>query len=293
MNETGTQGVADGDIKRIVERIQTLPTLPTVVMQLLKLVNDPESNAMDVKQILSRDQSLTIKVMKLVNSSFYGYAGKIKTLQQAVVILGFQTLKSITLSATVFNSFAGKGCPGFDRGAFWKHSIATGVAARLIAAEKGMREVEEAFVAGIIHDIGKVALDEYAPEQFAKVIAHVHKNNVSMYEAEKAVIGASHAQIGRWLATRWGLPAELVDVIFYHHQPANAQKAPQLTAMVHLADHLARTLKLGSGGDTLVPPIDKEVPRILDIGDSAVKKVLTLLPSEFAKADLFVQMAQG
>lgn len=285
--------MADTDIRRIVERIQTLPTLPTVVMQLIKLVNDPGSTANDVQAILGRDQSLTVKVMKLVNSSFYGYAGKIKTLQQAVVILGFGAIKSLSLSATVFSAFSKQNREGFDRGAFWQHVIATGVAARLIASEvKGLQE-DEVFIAGIIHDIGKVVLDEYAPDLFDKVLREVRTKHISIYDAEKAVLGASHAQVGRWLGTRWGLPPEMIDAIFYHHQPENAQKAPSLVAAVHLGDHLARFLKLGSGGDDLVPAIGPTALRQLGLTDSSLKKAMSLIPAEFAKADLFVQMAQG
>ncbi|RMH58233.1 MAG: HDOD domain-containing protein [Candidatus Hydrogenedentota bacterium] len=284
--------MANPGLKRIVERIQDLPTLPTVVTRILKLVHDPESNAADVQMILGRDQSLSTKVMKLVNSAFYGYAGKIKTLHQAVVILGFDTIKSVALSATVFTAFAG-GRKNFDRDAFWRHSIATGVAARLLARECRMKEIEESFMCGVIHDIGKVVLDQYAPGDFDRVLAYVQEKNCLIYEAERAVLGSSHAQVGRWLGMKWGLPAEIVDVIFYHHQPANAQRAPKQTAVVHVADILARTRKLGSGGDAKVPPLDPAAWEKLGLDEGRLKGILAVLPDEFAKADLFVQMARG
>ncbi|MEK8023811.1 MAG: HDOD domain-containing protein [Candidatus Hydrogenedentota bacterium] len=281
------------DIRRVVDRIQNLPTLPTVVMQIMKLVNNPSSNAQDVQVILHRDQSLTTTVMKLVNSSFYGYAGKITTLQQAVVILGFETIKSVALSATVFSAFSKTGRAEFDRSAFWQHSIATAVAARLLAHEAKLKLAEEAFVAGIIHDIGKVVMDEYAPELFDQVIAHAREHDTLLYEAERAVLGFSHAQLGRWLGTKWGLPYPLIDAIFYHHQPANAQKAPQLTALVHIGDILARTCKLGSGGDAKVPPLDPAAWSLVGISEQALRKILDRLPAEFQKADIYVQMARA
>jgi putative nucleotidyltransferase with HDIG domain len=280
------------DIRRVVERIQNLPTLPIVVAQILKLVSSRESDANDVQSLLARDQSLTTKIMRLVNSSFYGYSGRITTLQQAVVILGFDTIKSIALSATVFSAFPSRARTTFDREAFWRHSIATAVAARLLAKESRYPQVEEAFVAGILHDIGKVVLDEYATELFDSVLAYVEEHDVLIYEAEREVLGFSHAQIGRWLATKWGLPAEFVDVIFYHHQPGNAQKAAHLTAIVHTADVLARTLKLGSGGDNKVPPLDPAAWKALNLPEEALRKLLGEIPNEFKKADLFVQMAQ-
>ncbi len=285
--------MASTDIRRIVERIQNLPTLPTVVTRILKLVKSPESCAQDVEAILSTDQSLTIKVMRLVNSSFYGYAGKITTLKQAVVILGFETIRSIALTATVFSAFPSRNRSLFDRELFWRHSIATGVAARMLAQAAHDPSTEDVFLAGIIHDIGKVVLDEYAPAEFDQVLTVVQEKDCLIYEAEREVLGSSHAQIGRWLATKWGLPAELTDVIFYHHQPGNAQRAPRWTAFVHVGDVLARTLKLGSGGDRKIPPLDPSGWALTGLDEATLKRVLATLPSEFAKADLFVQMSKS
>ncbi|MBL4889149.1 MAG: HDOD domain-containing protein [Candidatus Lindowbacteria bacterium] len=284
--------MAKVEIRDIVDRIQNLPTVPAVVTQILKMVNDPKSSANAVQAILGRDPSLTFKVLKLVNSAFYGYVGKIKTVHQAVVILGFNTIKSLALSATVFSAFGGKGRDAFDRDAFWRHSIAVGVAGRMIAMEVNAEDPEEAFVAGIIHDVGKVVLDEYAPEYFDQVLEYVQENDCLIYEAERKVLGSSHAQVGRWLAAKWGLPPETIDVVFYHHQPTNAKHAPQMTSIIHIADILARTLKLGSGGDNKIPPLDKGAWKIVGIEEGKLKNVLEKLPGEFAKADLFMQMVK-
>lgn len=284
--------MAKVEIRDIVDRIQNLPTIPTVVTQILKLVNDPKSSANAVQTILGRDPSLTFKVLKLVNSAFYGYAGKIKTVHQAVVILGFNTIKSLALSATIFSAFGGAGRKGFDRDAFWRHAIGVGVAGRMIAAEIRAPDPDEAFVGGIIHDIGKVVLDEYAPEHFDNVLQYVQEKDCLIYEAERAVLGSSHAQVGRWLATKWGLPPELVDIVFYHHQPGNAKSAPQMTASIHIADILARTLKLGSGGDNKVPPLDQAAWTAVGLQEVQLKSILAKLPIEFQKADLFMQMVK-
>lgn len=285
--------MASTDIRRIVERIQNLPTLPTVVTRILNLVKSPESCAQDLEEILSKDQSLTTKVMRLVNSSFYGYAGKITTLKQAVVILGFETIRSIALTASVFSAFPNRNRALFDRESFWKHSIATGVASRLLAQAARDDSAEDVFLAGIVHDIGKVVLDEYAPAEFDQVLQLVAQKDCLIYEAEREVLGSSHAQIGRWLATKWALPAELTDVIFYHHQPGNSQRAPRWTAFVHVGDILARTLKLGSGGDLRIPPLDPSGWSLTGLDQATLKKVLANLPAEFAKADIFVQMTKS
>jgi len=281
--------VSPAALKKIVEKIQDLPTLPPVVSRLLGLIDDPNSSARDVEAILSRDPSLTMKVMRLVNSPFYGY-GNIKTVQQAVVILGFEAIRGIALSAAAFEAFPGVGRPGFSRIDFWRHSLAVGVAGRLLAQRAGWKDFEEAFVAGIIHDIGKVVLDEYCPELWERVLLHTKEHNCLIVESERAVLGLSHAQIGRWLASRWHLPPAYVAAIFYHHQPGFAANEKKMAGVIHVADVIARTLKLGSGGDTKVPPLDPAGWKETHLAESDLKEVLALTPEAFNKADLFLAL---
>lgn len=277
------------ELKRIVESVQDLPTLPPVVTRLLSLVHSPDSSARDVEAVLSRDQSLTMKVMRLVNSPFYGY-GNIKSVQQAVVILGFESIRSIALSASVFESFPGKGDDDFDRLEFWRHALAVGTAARILAKIRRWKEIEEAFAAGIVHDIGKVVLDEHLPELWRRVLAHARAKKCLVFQAEREVVGFSHAQIGRWLATKWRLPPRHVAAIFYHHQPAFARDATELVAIVHIADILARRLGLGNGGDDLVPPLDPEGFKRSGLEETDLKHAEAELPEAFEKADIFLQL---
>lgn len=278
-------------LKRLADRIENLPTLPTVVSSLLQTVNDPRASASDVQRFLQYDQSMTMKVLRLANSSFYGCGGQIKTLSHAVVVLGFNTIRSIALSASIFDAFGGKGSREFRRDEFWRHAIAVGVAARLFATRLRWDDVEEAFLAGIVHDIGKVVLDQHAHREFAAAIAHAREKGLSILEAETAIVGAPHTMVGRWVGTRWNLPPGHLDAISGHHDPARAENAPRIAAAVHLADVVARACRIGWAGDDLVPPLDGAAVEILGIGDAEVKDVIARLPEEFAKAEHFVRLA--
>jgi putative nucleotidyltransferase with HDIG domain len=269
-------------IKQIIEKVQDLPTLPTVVSQLLSLLQNPRAASTDLEAILSCDPPLMTKVLRIANSAFYGQ-GNIKTLQHAVFVLGFAAIRSIALSASVFEAFPGVGRPGFDRVEFWRHSLGAAVSARLLALRTGRMDAEEAFIAGLIHDIGKIVLDEYVSEPWQEAISYAAEKKVLIAEAERVVLGISHAQAGRWLATRWKLPPQYVSAIFYHHQPGFACRGEELVAIVHIADILTRRAHLGSGGDALVPVTNASAWKRSGLEEKDLSKVEEKLPEVFDK----------
>lgn len=285
--------MATTDLKKIVEKIQKLPSLPQVVTKVLALVRDPKSSADDLQKIMAMDQSLSLKTMRLVNSAFYGYAGRIKSLSQAVVILGFDSIKSIALSASVFDTFKGVSKSPLKREHFWQHSIAVGVCSRMVAADIKLDDPEGAFFAGLIHDIGKVILDQYAHEEFVSALNHAQEKEMLLFEAERELLGVSHAQVGRWLATKWNLPEDIVDAIFYHHQPSYAQKAPRLTSVIHLANVVVQNKAIGKSGNPKVPPLDPFAWKTLQLDKETISRVMERLDVEMSKADAFLQMAKG
>jgi len=280
-------------VKRLVERIESLPTLPVVVGRLLQAANDPKTSASDIQRMLQYDQSLTMKVLRLANSSFYGSAGRIKTLSHAVVVLGFNTIRSIALSAGVFEAFGAKGSREFRREEFWRHSIAVGVAARLIAQRLGAPDPEEAFVAGVVHDVGKVALDRFAHDEFVAAIRDAKTRGIPIREAEATVLGASHDEVGRWIGAKWNLPAEHVEAIHLHHAPARAEIEPRLVAAIHMGDVVARACRIGWAGDDLVPPVDVKALAVLGLDEAGLKEVIERLPAEFGHAEAYVHLAGG
>lgn len=276
----------------VVDRIEKLPTLPVVVAQILSLVESPETSAVDVNRVIANDQALTAKILKLVNSPFYGFSRQISTVTQAVVILGFKTIKSLALSATVFEIFGGRGKAQFDRQAFWEHSIGTAVAAQIIAKKMRYPLIEEAFIAGIVHDLGKVVLDQFLPREFAGILAWRDEKKCSLRAAEKAVLGVDHAAIGGWLAARWHLPAPLQQAIAYHHDVAKTDAGELLPAIIHLADLLARTRGIGSGGDNIIPELQEPAWDRLRLVQADLEGILRDLERDMHTVQDFITMTQ-
>ena len=287
-------------IKRITRSIIGLPTLPTVITQMIGLIDNPKTSASEVSQLISTDQALTAKILKLANSAFYGFSREIATVNHAVVVLGFDTVKSLGLSVSVLERFAaGNAQTSFDRQKFWEHSIACGVAARLLADRLRYRVQGEAFAAGILHDIGKLILSQYFTEEFEQILTLTRDEGLHIGKAEKLVLGVTHAEIGLWLAEKWNLPDQLVMAIAYHHKPGRLDQDPKLASLIHLADFLCRREKIGDGGGGKLPPLDPAALRTFGIYDEPKAALYRIfahgeqLQKEMSKADIFTRIARG
>lgn len=218
-----------------------------------------------LSNLVSRDQVLTAKILKIANSSFYGFSGEINTVKHAVVILGYDSLKEISLSMSVFNVFkAEKKNRFFDVTEFWKHSIAVGMCARILAEKMNYANASEAFTAGILHDLGKVVLNQYLPYDFLKVQEVVNMEDIPVAVAEKDIFGVGHAQVGAWLAKRWKLPQKLTDTIMYHHSPWEFESEEMMPTIVFLANRLAFSAKIGSSGRKFLETIDPEKMEVIE-----------------------------
>ncbi|HMI31968.1 MAG TPA: HDOD domain-containing protein [Candidatus Limnocylindrales bacterium] len=224
-------------LKRVTEGMVALPTLPLVASRLLESIADPDAaTSEEIGAVIALDPALTARTLKLANSDFYGFPRKVGTVELAVVVLGADTIRDLVLGAAVFQTLdpTWKTLTGL-----WSHSLACGVAARALADRCRYRLDAEAFAAGMLHDIGKVVLRQTFPERYEAAVALVREQGISMVEAERGVLGSDHAEVGGWLAERWGLPGDLVEAIAYHHRPEQARLNPELTSIVHIADSLA------------------------------------------------------
>jgi HD-like signal output (HDOD) protein len=252
------------NIKRITERIINLPTLPTVVSRMIDLVDSPRTSALSLARLISMDQALTARILKLANSAYYGFSQEITTVDRAIVVIGFNTVREMGLSLSILDVF--KANPNgniFDIAKFWEHSIGCGVASRMIARRFGLPLISEAFVTGLLHDIGKIVLCQYAPREFEEIMTLVSMKNVDLDTAEMSIIGVGHAQIGGWLATKWRLPTLINECIAFHHDPWNEKvEQPAMVAAVNLADYLCHANAIGKSGRATAPALD---PRIWDI----------------------------
>lgn len=285
------QQFSDEKFQELFGNVSNLPTLPVVVTQLVGLVEDPETTAKDVNRIITQDPSLTAKVLKIVNSAFYGFSREISTVTEAVVILGFDAIKSLALSASVLDVFSSKSVPGFDMVGLWKHSIATGIGAELVARWDRYPNPEEVLVSGILHNIGKMLLDLAAPGELRQILSYAEENQCSMYEAELETLGTGHPEIGAWLTKTWNLPENIVNGIRYYRSPMKApEEYRQLPLFIHVGDVMARVKDVGWSGDNKAPDFQEEVWRVLDIDEEDIEMLLGKMEKNIDKAEELIKL---
>ena len=237
-------------VQKVIDRLKDIPTLPTVIHKIIEIVDSPNTSATDLNKAIAMDQALSAKVLKLVNSAFYGFPKKIETLTQAIVILGFNTVRSLALSISMVDFLgSGKGSRQLIYEDYWKHSIATSILARAIAKKAFPPMAEEAFVAGLLHDIGILILDQFVPTEFKKAVALMHEEKIPLYQAEQKALNITHAQVGRMLAVKWNLPDTLLYSISHHHEPSPARDYFPITAAIHAANIGVKLLHQGGTGD--------------------------------------------
>ena len=240
--------------RKKVKLIKNLPTLPGVLTKISRMVESKQYSADDIAKVISRDQVLTAKVLKLANSAFYGFSRSINSVGQALVLLGFQVVKGLILTSSVFDEVQRKA----DH--LWTHSLAVATASGVLAQRLGFKAPEEVNLAGLLHDLGKVVLAVDMTEELDRIMELCSQGSLGL-EAEAQVLGFTHPEAGAWLAEAWKLPEELTEPITFHHDPAKAKLVPRETAVVHLADILIRARGFGFDEDVWVPPL---APGVLD-----------------------------
>lgn len=289
-------------IKQKVQRVLALPTLPTVVSKMLQMIDSRKSSAETLARLISTDQALTAKLLKLANSAYYGYAREISTINMAVVVLGFNTVKELVLGLTVFDVFKDKGdsgATGFDAVKFWEHSAACGVAARTIAKSAAPRYAGEVFVAGLLHDMGKMILNQYFENELAQISQLVASGEAQTLEdAEEHVLGVSHGTVGAWLAEKWNLPYMICDAVRNHHRPWEAQVDSAFVSLVTLADILCHRAKISGAGRVSPPTYDDKFWDTLHnaqipIDEPDLARLDAEFIEEYGKSEAYVSVVQG
>jgi len=234
-------------ILKKLDRIDDLPTLPSIAMEVNKMLRDYDTSINKLAQTIEKDQAMVPRILKLVNSAFFGFQSKISSISHAVVLLGFNTVRNAVVSVSIINAFSGNknALEGFDVTEFWRHSLAVAVISRHLAEEIRLQPIDDFFTGGLLHDIGKIVLFQHFQDLFKKVWVSAKENNLSFYDAEKKEIPITHARIGEYLAKKWQLPESLVDVIRYHHAVSKNANNFNLLIIVHVADIIANSFMPG------------------------------------------------
>jgi putative nucleotidyltransferase with HDIG domain len=291
----------DDKLEKTKERILNignLPTLPKVATEVMSMAADPEVSIKEIASVISKDPSLSAKILKVANSAFYGLTQRIASIQLALVVLGLNKIKNLVVGVSVFKTFPIKpGIPAFDREKFWEHSAGCGQIAKILAGLLGCGMEGEEFVAGLLHDIGKIILDQFFHDEFVRVTVLTSQENIPMIEAEEEVLGTTHAEIGSWLAEEWKLPLILVEAITHHHEPEKAVLNPILTSLVRLSDLFCKAKGIGFSGDTQgISFSDRIAWKTLkeakpELRDLDVERFVFDLDAEIEKAREFIRIS--
>lgn len=279
------------------KNLADLPPLPAVVTRIMQTINDPNVSAEELNRLISLDQGLSSKILRIVNSAYYGFPKRISTITHAVVILGFNTVRNLVLGVSAFGMLPQKtGTTGLNRQKFWEHCVAVAVACSLIAKRKQLRSrnvVEEAFISGLLHDIGELFLDSYFPVQYAVSMAYAAREQITMFDAERALLDIDYVLVAKRIADHWNFPPSLAAAVGNFQSPLASADYFESSALVHAADRLVWQCGLGSPDNVAVPPMSPVVEAWLGFSDAELEQVKEEILQQFAAAQDLLKLAQA
>lgn len=275
------------ELKKIIMDTKTLPTLPGVINKLTSMSNNDKSSVQEMARIVSSDQVLSARILRLANSPSYGFY-RVSTISNAMILLGVNVVKSLAISSSIFEVME-KNSVGL-----WEHSLGTGVVSNLIAKKLGLPECEEIATAGLLHDIGKVIISLKCSEAEHEVRRIIDEKQVYMWEAEHEVIGTDHAEVGGWLAKSWFLPDKLTEPIACHHNVDASESHRIKTSVVHMADVLIKASGFGDSGDSYVPLIQQAAWDALKLNEQIIAELVEELEDKLVEVKNFsIELQQG
>ncbi len=260
------------DPERLIREELTMGTLPMVFHKLVEVVNDPRSSALDAAEVIENDPELAGRLLKIVNSSFYAMRSRVDSVSRAVAIIGGNQLLSLAVGLSVVTAFRGIPTEMVDMESFWRHSVACGIAARLMAGYHKSPNTERFFVSGLLHDIGRLALFAEKPEVARRLMERARAGGRLLVEQEVRDLGFSHCRLGGLLLETWKLPLSLESNVSSHHGYSKA-KHRQEAALMHVADLLVNALELGTSGERYVPRLEAGAWELLDLSPAMVRQV--------------------
>jgi putative nucleotidyltransferase with HDIG domain len=261
-----------------------IPTLPEIFYRVEAAINNPYSNLSDIASILVGDAGLTARVLKVANSSLFSFPAHIDTVSQAISVVGTQQLRELVLSTYVMRAFEGVPAGLVDMDGFWRHSIACGIAARVIAAYRREANIERFYLLGLLHDVGRLILYVQRAEAAAQALQLSREQRRHLVDVESETIGIDHAEVGAALLENWRLPESLQEPVRHHHRPAGAGQYPDEAAVIHFADILANALQFGSSGVCIVPEADVDAWTRVGLPVSQLANVIENMERQYKDA---------
>lgn len=260
------------DLEAIIARTGDLPAMPAIAVKVMEMVGNPSTSANDLQEVISHDQALTSKVLKIANSAMFGVSRDISTLSHAIMILGFSSIRSIVLATSTKSVYMKTGgASGFSTKLLWDHSLSTALISRAIGSKIQRVNNEEVFIAGLLHDIGKTVMNMNFSSQYESVITEVYNSKVGFLEVEEKLMGFDHTQVGALVLRKWNISQSLEEAVLYHHSPKEAKVNQELTAVVSLANIVSNILaKQGTEEIDISLLVSSDAARILGYDEEKI-----------------------
>ncbi|OPY04578.1 MAG: HDOD domain protein [Syntrophus sp. PtaB.Bin001] len=286
-------------LEQLQQSIARMPSLSATMQKVLEICNAPETSPNDLNRVISLDPVLTGKVLKLINSAYYSLRSPVTNLTRAVIMLGINTVKNLALSTAVLKSLGGKGSfNGLSANNFWLHSLGVGVAAKFLAAEQGvlLAEREEYFVAGLLHDLGKIPLNREFSTEYSDALLIAKQEKRPLHEVEEEIFGINHCIVGEMIITKWQLGKNLLNALRHHHQPMETpNEGESFVSIISMANFLINTMGIGSAGN---PMQNQDIlPALIRIHDAKMDhptlfNLQNTVQEEVEKAKIFLQIGR-
>jgi len=274
--------------EHIIKSTSQVASLPTIYLKIEDALNSANCSNHYLVDILSEDTALSARLLRLSNSAMFNFPNKIDSVSQAITIIGTQQLRALILASSVMTIFKDIPEDLLNMEMFWRHSIACAVSARVIASLRRAANVEYFFLAGLLHDIGRLIMFKEVPVEIGEAMQLATKTQQLLFKVEKEVLGFDHAKLGGMLLKDWKLPPQLIESTFYHHNPRASVDFQDEVAVVHVADIIANSLQLGSSGEHLVPTLDNQAWERIGLPDAIITTVLVELQKQYDVAVDFV-----
>lgn len=257
-----------------------LASLPTIFAKLVEAINNPRSSAASIAEVVGKDTSLSARLLKVVNSPFYGFPSRIDTISRAVTIIGTKQLTTLAVGICAMDVFQGVPEDVVDMRTFWQHSLGAGLLARLLAANCDVANTERLFVCGLLHDIGHLLLYTYRTKQAVAAVALGRAEGVPLFEAERRILGFDHSRLGAELLRLWKLPVTIENAVAHHHEPSKSHD-PREAAIVAVANTMAYALDMGGSGETRMPPVPRHVLKLAEMPLGALGQAAAQADTQF------------
>lgn len=269
--------------KQLVADISDLMSLPDVCIRVNEMVDDPNSSAVDIGKVITRDPGMTARLLRIANSPFYGFVQEITTVSRAIAVIGTTQLRDLVLATSAIDTFDNIPNHLVNMKDFWTHSIYTGLCAKALAEQLDKKKSESFFVAGLLHDIGQLVLFNKMPEQSKDILIQVMEGpeGVEFHHEEKKIFGFDHAEVGAELLNHWKLPEMLCESVRYHHEPLKAEKYAKETAVVHIANSLGCLAELHSENAWEAPQIEPKAWEVTGLNPDITKQITEKAEEEF------------